>query len=312
MLSLGMANEFEIVRSDRISHFKVFINELEYRTSHMHSEFEIIYVVGNPLIVRFPGDEYVIKDRDAFIINPNQVHMLEKEKDASTFICIQFSPTLFKDIYPTLMNMRFKMHNIIEPETERTLLKLARSYQDLDGNMNLEIFSLLSHLVYLIINNTPYTLLSAKEKEEEINNIQRISRLLSFIDSGYTHKINLSDFARDEGLTLSYLSHFAKKVLSEPFQDYVNFLRFNYAKKLIATGNMNLAEAAYESGFSDPRYLSRAFIKYTGMNQKEWKELNKRDESVEHDMRTHISAHSLERMFSRRKSIEMLDTLLRI
>lgn len=309
-----MANEFEIVKSGRISHLNLFINELEYRTSHLHSEFEIIYVAKNPLEVRYPGKEFTIADGEAYIINPNQVHQLEMKEGPSTFICIQFSHTIFKETYPTLQNMRFFPVDIIAQkngkEIERTLLLLARKWQDLNDSSNLEISALLFHLVFLIVESTPRRLLSPKEKEEEEANLRRITRLLSFIDQNYTHKINLSDFAEQEGLTLSYLSHFAKKVLSEPFQDYVNSLRFNYAKKLLAAGNISLAEAAYESGFSDPRYLSRAFEKYMGINGREYRRKQSGSGSIEEDMRTHISAHSFERYYSRRKSIELIDSIL--
>ena len=308
-----MANEYEIIDSSKIYHMNLFLNELEYRTSHLHSEFEILYIVKNPLELRLPKESYILNPDEAYIVNPNQVHQLEKVEGASTFICLQFSPALLKNIYPSLSHMRFKFTNLLESingsEIRKTILTLARLWQDYENEKSIEITALLFHLIYLIIESVPYRVLSQKEKEEENANISRVSRLLEFIDQGYTHKINLSDFANAEGLTLSYLSHFVKNVLSVPFQDYVNFLRFNYARKLLTTGNMRITEAAYESGFSDPRYLTRTFMKYTGMNIREYRKIFSQNKNLESGLKVHMSAHSLERYYSRRKSIELIDEL---
>ena len=313
-----MESEYEIVRFDRIPHMKLFINELEYRTSHLHKEFEVIYVVKNPLMLKFPGTEHILNEGQACILNPNQVHMMEKVSKPCSFICIQFAATLFDEIFHALSNYRFPLMNIMDAEgidsheLRKTILTLALHYQNLDDIENLEITGYLLHLVYLIVKGIPHTSLSKKEKEEEEKNVQRISRLLAFIDNNYTHKINLSEFAEQEGLTLTYLSHFAKKVLSEPFQDYVNSLRFNLAKKLIYHEGLSIAEAAYESGFSDPRYLTRSFEKYMGISAREYSKTMRTGRSSENesDMKTHISAHSLERYYTRRKCIDLLEPLL--
>ncbi len=308
-----MEKEFEVIRPSKLRHINIFINELEYRISHLHPEFEIIYTISNPLTVTFPGKVVRLRQGSAMIINPSQVHMLEKERKSSVFLCMQISPNLFRDVCPAFASLRFSGYDITEndgrDEILSTLLQAARSYYENDDMDALETISLVAHLFYVLSKKIPSHFLSPKEKEAEEENINRISRLLEFIDANYTHKINLSDFARQEGLSLSYLSHFSKKVLSEPFQDYVNSLRFNYAKKLLATGTHSLAEAAFESGFSDPRYLSRAFEKRMGMKASEYRKSY--TESDDEEVSVHISAHSLERYYSRRKSIDLLDKLLK-
>lgn len=67
------------------------------------------------------------------------------------------------------------------------------------------------------------------------------------------------------------MSHFAKKNLKQTFQEYVTTVRFNQALKLLLTTNMKLTDICFESGFSDPRYLNKAFVKRTGMKPEEYK-----------------------------------------
>ena len=303
-----MSNEFEIVKSTRIAHINLFLNELEYRTSHMHGEFEVIYVITNPLKVRYPETEFILQEGEGCIVNPNQVHQLEKTGKASTFICLQFSPLLFESTFTVLKDMRFKSGSVFNKEMRDTLLSLSLKWQNPDDSMNLEIHSLLFHLVYTMVGNIEYHMMNKKEKQEEEDNIARIARLLRFIDQNYTHKIRLSDFAESENLSLSYVSHYAKRMLSEPFQDYVNFLRFSYAKKLLTSSTASLTETAYLSGFSNLNYMNLTFMKHAGMTAKEYR--NSMDSKPSEDMKRHISAHSSEKYHSRRRSIEILESLM--
>ena len=84
------------------------------------------------------------------------------------------------------------------------------------------------------------------------------------------HKIRLSDFARAERRSMSYLSHFVKEALGQSFQEYVNTVRFHCACKLIAAGQRRMLDVCVASGFSDYRYFSAAFQKRLGMTPEEY------------------------------------------
>ena len=51
-------NELEIIRHPQIEGLSMFFNTVDYRTPHMHPEWEIILVLENELSVNCGAEEY--------------------------------------------------------------------------------------------------------------------------------------------------------------------------------------------------------------------------------------------------------------
>ena len=64
-------------------------------------------------------------------------------------------------------------------------------------------------------------LLSDKEKNASQSKASRMRKITHYIDEHYSEKLLLSDIARKEDLSLTYLSHFFKDYLGLPFQEYL-------------------------------------------------------------------------------------------
>lgn len=85
----------------------------------------------------------------------------------------------------------------------------------------------------------------------------------------------------------------------------MNTVRFHCACKLIAAGQRRMLDVCVASGFSDYRYFSAAFQKRLGMTPEEYS--RQPQSPVLDEMQVHHSLHSLERFYSREKSLELLD-----
>ena len=53
--------------------------------------------------------------------------------------------------------------------------------------------------------------------------------------------------------------------------DYIQLLRLKKAIELMADGNNNISEIAYEVGFSDPNYFSKVFKKAYQLTPSEYR-----------------------------------------
>ena len=58
-------------------------------------------------------------------------------------------------------------------------------------------------------------------------------KITHYIDEHYSEKLLLSDIARKEDLSLTYLSHFFKDYLGLPFQEYLAKIRCEKARQLL-------------------------------------------------------------------------------
>ena len=94
--------------------------------------------------------------------------------------------------------------------------------------------------------------------------VQRMSRMLSFLEENHQMQVRLQDLARQEGLTPTYVSHFFSESFGITFQDYLNNIRFERAMGLLRGTAMSVRDIALSSGFSDPKYLNKIFLQKMG------------------------------------------------
>ena len=162
-------------------------------------------------------------------------------------------------------------------------------------------------ILHRLLQFVPCHNMTPEEQASTEQRNARLTRLMQFVDENFTHKIRLADFAEAEGCTLSFLSHFVREAMNQTFQDYVNSVRFNYARKLVALTEKPMVSICYESGFSDYRYFSRSFQTVYGMTPAEYR-LRFQSVSAEQLMPVH-NLHSREKIYDREKSLEILGSL---
>ena len=191
---------------------------------------------------------------------------------------------------------------------QQTLIQVMQCYLRRKENYSLYCVGQSCLILHLLLSKMPVKELSAEEQISIDKRNARLKRLLGFVDENYMHKIRLTDFARQEGCSLSYLSRFIKEVLNQSFQEYVTSVRFNCACKLIASGQKRMLDVCMESGFSDYRYFSREFQRQYGMTPEQYRNLSQKEQLSAPAIRH--SLHSVERFYSEEESLEIMQRLV--
>ena len=304
-------NEYEIIHYPHINGINIFFNTLDYRTPHMHSELELLWVTEGALQVTCGGRSLCVPTGSLAFLNSGTIHEFRKQGDACTFLCIQCSLKYFRSFYPRLPYLHVEPVLLDEHLTEKEKAKLCRSVYALakayflrQEHFELSCLSKACQLLYRLYSLLPVSLIDEGQALENARQNARLQRLLTFVDKNYMHKIRLSDFAEAEGLSLSYLSRFCKSMLNQPFQSYVNTVRFYAACQEINAGGKRLLDVCLDSGFSDYRYFSAAFREHLGMTPEEYRRQTAPADSPE--IHIHQSMHSLERFYSRERCLDLL------
>lgn len=96
-------------------------------------------------------------------------------------------------------------------------------------------------------------------------------------DGGYRQQgVTLDDVARAVGSNRSYVSACINTGYGLTFREWINGLRMEYAKKLLAGPEMMTVEkVSEESGFSTSAYFCRQFMKREGVTPSRWRETNR-------------------------------------
>lgn len=124
-----------------------------------------------------------------------------------------------------------------------------------------------------------------KEEEEEEKPIMSSSITFSRIEKAverweqqklFTNpKITIATVAPQVTTNRSYLSQYINRSKQKTFNEWVNGLRIDEAKKLMAAEkNMTIEEVSEKVGYTDKSYFSKCFVRYTGMTARQWKDKN--------------------------------------
>ena len=299
--------ELEIVPHRQSDSVRIFINKVEYRSPHFHPEWELLWVLDTPLSITSPQTQYLIQPGELILFPPNYPHEFHKMERPCTFLCMQFSSHAFS---PTaaIRTEDIRLTEYLTEEDDRWLrtafLDAAQSFWNQESFSSLHYQGLCALILHKLLTRIPSHTMSVEEKASAEQRNTRLMRLIQFVDENYMHKIRLSDFAQQENRSVSYMSHFVKDTMNQTFQDYVNSVRFNRARQMIAEGKDSLVSISIASGFSDYRYFSQAFLKTYGMTPAEYRR-HAQETLPEQAVQNH-SLHSREEIYSPQASLRIL------
>ncbi|MEG1926132.1 MAG: AraC family transcriptional regulator [Ruthenibacterium sp.] len=304
-----MSKEYEVIEHKQIGGLNMFVVNVEYRTPHLHRDFEFNLIIEGNASFLCGNNTFEVHSGDLLVLNPNQLHEIRSDTNGVTLLCLQIHPNYYNQIIPAFETIQFdampfsKIDTKKRAEINQVLIQLANCYVKQPPYFEVECSANLHSLLTLMLRETEHHQLSDTELHSFHQKTERLLRLLDFVDNNYSHKIRLSDFAAQEKLDMSYVSHFIKDNLNQNFQDYVMAVRYNQARKLILSTNRSLYDISYESGFSDMRYLKQAFQLHAGVSP----ETFKKKKRIQIEGEIHHSIHSSQHYFSPSHTLEKLN-----
>jgi AraC-like DNA-binding protein len=87
--------------------------------------------------------------------------------------------------------------------------------------------------------------------------------------------LSLNRIADTLGVHPSYLSRTFKKAVGMTLTDYINRLRIEEAKYMLASSNESVAKIALSVGYNDPNYFSKVFMKLEHVTPHEYRKRKK-------------------------------------
>ncbi len=300
--------EIEIVRYTAISGLTMYFDCVNYRTPHQHREFEMMWIIDNPIEITCGGEVFTAGKDEITILDPGLVHEFYS-KEGCTFLCIQVRPELWGDS-SKLPEIRFDARLLsahMSPEEMREmrglLIAAANAYYSREEGSELYALCRMGDIFYRLIRKLPHHRMTLRESADLEKRRALIDRLLAYVDDHYAEKIRLTDFAEQEALSMSYLSHVIRETLNQSFRAYVETVRLNAASEMMQDMDRKLLDICYAAGFSDYRYFSGAFRKRFKVTPEVYRSTVSVRRSDEHMLR---SLHSTEKFLTEEETESLL------
>lgn len=268
--------EYEVIRHAQLQSMKVLINDIVYRTPHMHREFELLLALNGKLRISCRNQSFRIGPGEAALMNPWLAHELHAETEKTTTLILQIPPQFCRNYFPAIEDLRFDLEDLSFLRNKTTLradlIRLAQAYFAMQPTYEFVCMSYLNQIFRLLLLEVPWKLLDAAEKRQQENDNQRLERIIAYIDENSAGKLLLSDIAARECLSVSYLSHFIRGRMNMSYQEYLTLTRFEKGRRLVESSNLSVAEICQHCVFSDPRYFNAIYRKQLGCTPKEYRQ----------------------------------------
>ena len=194
--------------------------------SHLHGELELFLVQSGCVCVGIDGEFRELKAGELAVVFPNTVHSYQCREADSRYMMAVCGTSLLGDYFPSLTQCRprrpYLCGKALDPDV---LYALHSLYRCRCTGADSSISRALLHLI--------------------------LAHVLP--------ELSLEHIAKELGVSKYHLSHVFSARLHTSFREYVNALRLDCARDLLAATELSMLEVSMESGFDSLRTFNRVF-----------------------------------------------------
>lgn len=241
---------------------------------HFHTDIELSLVLSGSADFSVNHQSFTLHAGDIMLINRVTPHSITNP-DACECIWLAINPSFCHSFFPSLSSVRFQENFIgaahpLNAALSADIRSIFEFLSEQDVGYEFKLQELLNHVIYMLISSQRYILLSSAAADAEKLHLDRVRRILDYIELNYSLKPRLEDLADDMQLSPDYLSHFIKEAFGLTFREYLTKFRLRRALDLLERGPIRQLDLLLQTGFSDYRYFSRAFSKNYGCTPEEY------------------------------------------
>lgn len=236
------------------------------KVMHLYNDNPFDYLPGETVILP-QSTEMKIDFPEASLQDPTQCLALEIDREKINQLI-----GLLNERYPkedhTEWSLNFEnyllMNNDAVAATLNKMMQVCMSGQrNKDILADLSLQELIIHLIQL-------------QKIAELDNAPQnhgiLPQLIKYIQEHLQQKIDLKNLSELACMSGSTFYRYVKKATGLSPQELILRERIKYAKSLLSESNLLITEVAYDAGFEDPNYFTRAFKKTEGLTPKQYQQ----------------------------------------
>ena len=239
--------------------FCYFVHRKGWTTpAHFHGAVEILFAEKGKQRVTINGETRTLEEGEACFCEPFAVHSyIPEDENTSVFVfvigkeyCGHFFEMHNGKILPNFFN--FDNYPFLE-----TLYELFSYAHNDTLNYRVSLRGIVGILFARIADQVTLV-----EKAETSKQVEIASQILQYVDRNYKENCSIEELSQKFNYSRGYLTTLLKKVIGEPWPDFVNRLRVRYAhNRLTKDANVSVDDVAIECGFNSMMTFYRAYKK---------------------------------------------------
>lgn len=247
----------------------------DIRSIHWHDDVELIYVLKGATHYEMENETIKMREGEGIFVNSRQLHLIHPDKaEDCELLCLIFHPIIMCStqyvtenyVKPIIDNKDIKyVHLKSEVSWHKNVLDDIAEMERFCGNErgHMKVMSLIFDLWEQLFNN----LVEISRLGEGMANqdLSCIRNMISFIHKNYRNKILLAEICAAGNVGKSKCTILFEKYYNVSPLEYVKNYRIEQGARLLTLSDMPIAEIAYEVGFAEASYFSKAFSEKVGI-----------------------------------------------
>ena len=236
--------------------------------NHFHEYYVIGFIESGHRYLSCKNKEYTVEPGDLLLFNPGDNHTCRQCDDKPLdYRCINIQQEPMNNavfeitgqVYLPCFSQQVVFHSELVPLLKELHLMIMQEEKDFRKE---ELFYFLLEQLIEEYTDRDVPLLKSEKST-------KIKTICEFLEQNYMNKITLDDLSSLAGLSKYYLLHFFTKQKGISPYSYLEAIRIDKAKKLLAQG-VSPIDVALQTGFSDQSHFSNFFKRFIGLTPKQY------------------------------------------
>lgn len=227
-----------------------------------HKNVEILYCISGKGVLSCNGIERDMIPGHIYCINNGEVHSMVNRAVLHYYCFIVDCNFLAQN---KLVFEDLRLETEVYSETVSELFKeIVKDIRQPSRFGPARIRGNLISLMALLYQN--HSIPCVKQNALSIQDINSaVKAAVKYIDSNFHQKLTLEDIAKSSGFSKFHFARQFKQVTGMTVVSYINLIRCQHAKSLIAKGRLSIQQVAERCGYDNASYFSRVFYKNVGL-----------------------------------------------
>ena len=236
------------------------VNGVHNSGDHLHQYFELELIMDGEIEISVDGEKQVAHKGDIAVIPSFRVHSFHTPNHVKMLICT-FPNSLLTDFLPFSELGKKRSASVFHATNDLWRYLTESGFYDIrtkrtfDPKEDFNFIHKLRATFYMILSE--YFEACPIIAGSGIDNT--LSKILIYISENYNKDISLRTVGHALGYNPKYVSDCFKSIPGFGFRSFLNSLRIERAKNLLAKTDMNNLDIAYECGFVSQASFHRVF-----------------------------------------------------
>ena len=226
-----------------------------------HTHAELIYVIQGTIQTTVDGKEHTLRSGELSVIFPYVPHSYEGVPDAEALVLLLEPKAV---IYETILQTMLPERHYIDGSAFYPLLSRAVELIQLGKAEAAQGY--VTAVLGEFLEQVPL-------RKGDHSDADTVVRILEYCMENFTQDITMRDVSEALYMSQSQISKIFTHKIKCNFREYINLLRVDKAKELLADSTQKVLEVMGACGFRNQSSFNRVFLDYCGVSPREYRRM---------------------------------------